>query len=155
MGTNDTQELTVRLRCIDLPGREFKGRSNIRLGVQKSKDVIEDVFADAEEVIFTCSLRVERNAATGKPNFLGPYAQGTPAERFLYLCWGERKVGVWDGVGRAKIHLKEIEWSSVENVIATGEPLEAIIKMTDKKGGPLCASVPRDKLTWQFSNYSG
>lgn len=150
MGTNNVQPLIIRLRCIELPGCEFDGRSKVRLGVQKGKEVIEDVLAEAQEVAFTCLLRVERNAATGQPNFLGPYAQGTPTERFIYLCWGERKEGAWDGLGRAKIHLKEIDWHSIEKSIATGNPIEAIIKMTDKKGYPLCASVAKDKITWQL-----
>lgn len=150
MDTNQPQALSIRLRCIDLPGRELKGRSQIRLGIQKGKDAIEDVLADAVEVVFTCSVRVARNEATGKPIFLGPYAQGTPSERFLYLCWGERNAGAWEGIGRAKVHLKAIEWATVEHAITTGHPLEATIKMTDKKGGPLCASVPSDHITWHL-----
>lgn len=149
MATNSLQQLIIRLHCIELPGCEFKGRNKVRLGIQKGKEVIEDVLAEAEAVTFTCLLRVARDSDTGKPNFLGPYAQGTPQERFIYLCWGERKEGGWDGFGRAKIHLKEIDWSSVEQTIATGKPLEAVIKMTDKKGNPLCASVGQDNITWQ------
>src|SRR4051812_25079944 len=147
MGINQMQQLIIRLRCIELPGCEFEGRGKVRLGVQKGQEVIEDVLADAEAVAFTCVLRVERNSATGKPNFLGPYAQGPPQERFIYLCWGERKAGAWEGFRRAKIHLKAIDWSSVEQAIATGKPLEALIKMTDKKGEPLCASVAKEQIT--------
>src|SRR6476659_2767693 len=132
MDTSGVQQIEIRLRCIELPGCEFNGRNQVRLGVQKGKEVIEDVLAETEAVAFTCLLRVERNTETGKPNFLGPYAQGTPQERFIYLCWGERKAGAWDGFGRAKIHLKEIDWHSVEKAISTGNPIEASIKMTDK-----------------------
>ncbi len=149
MATNNTEQLTIRLRCIELPGREFDGRNNVRLGVQKGKVVIEDRLADAEELVFTCLLRVERNIESGKPNFLGPCAQGTPTERFIYLCWGERITGLWDGFGRVKVHLKELSWPSVEQAVATGDPIEAIIKMIDKKGGPLYASVKSDNITWK------
>lgn len=141
----------IRLRCIELPGCEFEGRNQVRLGIQKGKDVIEDVLAEAEAIVFTCLLRVERNSETGKPNFLGPYAQGTPQARFIYLCWGERKEGIWHGFGRAKIHLNTIDWHAVEQSIATGNPVEAIIKMTDKKGRPLYASVGKDKIIWQLA----
>ena len=150
VATNNLQQLMIRLRCIELPGCEFEGRNKVRLGIQKGKDVIEDVLAEAEAIVFTCLLRVEKNSDTGKPNFLGPYAQGTPQARFIYLCWGERQEGVWDGFGRAKIQLKDIDWPSVEQAISAGNPIEAIIKMTDKKGHPLYASVGKDNITWQL-----
>ncbi len=146
-----SQELiTIRLRCVELPGRKFDGKTEVRLGVQKGREVIEDVYGDQKEVIFDCQMRIERNAVTGKPNFLGPYAQGTIDERFIYLCWGERPEGMWEGFRRAKIHLKDIEWKSVENAIASGKAIEAVIKMTDKKGFPLCASVGKDNIEWKF-----
>lgn len=150
MAINDQQDLTIRLRCIDLPGREFDGKSNVRLGVQKGKVVIDDCLADGPEVIFSCPLRVERNGESGKPNFLGPYTQGTPTERFIYLCWGERIAGMWDGFGRVKVHLKELDWHSVEDAISTDKPIEAIIRMTDKKGAPIYASVKSENISWQL-----
>ncbi|MEZ4865541.1 MAG: DUF5990 family protein [Caldilineaceae bacterium] len=150
MAANATQPLLIRLRCIELPGCEFDGRSNVRLGIQKGKDVIEDVSAAAAEIVFTCLLRVAKNSETGKPNFLGPYAQGTPQARFIYLCWGERMDGAWAGFGRTKIHLQEIPWHSVEASIATGNAIEATIKMTNKKGAPLFASVGKENITWKL-----
>ncbi|MEZ4708018.1 MAG: DUF5990 family protein [Caldilineaceae bacterium] len=148
MSTNNQQEVTIRLHCIELPGRVVGDKNEVRLGIQKGKEVIEDVLAEGEEVIFTCALRVEKNEATGMPNFLGPYAQGTPKERFIYLCWGERKGGLWDGFGRVKVHLKDLEWSAVESAISTGDAIEATIKMVDKKGGPLYASVKKENIVW-------
>ena len=154
MGANSQEQLTIRLRCIDLPGNELKDRSNVRLGIQKGKDVIEDVVVVgevvAEEIVFTCFLRAERDSVTGKPNFLGAYAHGTPKERFVYLCWGERKEGTWDGFGRIKVQLKEIEWDAVEKSISTRNPIEATIKMTDKKGQPIYASVKKDNIRWKM-----
>ncbi|MEZ4658938.1 MAG: DUF5990 family protein [Caldilineaceae bacterium] len=149
MGTNNHQEVKIRLRCIELPGRAIADRNAVRLGLQKGKEVIDDVLAEGDEIAFSCSFRVERNAATGMPNFLGPYAQGAPKERFIYLCWGERKGGVWDGFGRVKVHLKDLEWSAVEKAIAIGNPIEATIKMRDKKGGPLYASVKKENIIWE------
>jgi hypothetical protein len=149
MATNQDQPLTIRLRCIDLPGRAFADRSDVRLGIQKGKIVIDDEPAAAPEVVFTCQLRVERNSETGKPNFLGPYAQGKPAERFIYLCWGERIGGMWDGVGRIKVPLKDLDWATVEQAIVGNRALEAVIRMTDQKGAPLYASVGSDFIMWQ------
>ena len=149
MAPNNGQQVTIRLRCIALPGREFDGRSHVRLGIQKGKEVVDDHFADAEELSFTCQLRVAQDGETGKPNFLGPYAQGKPSERFLYLCWGERVTGVWDGFGRVKVHLKELPWPAVANAITAGKPIEAVITMTNQKGKPVYASLAQELITWQ------
>lgn len=150
MSTEDKQQVTIRLRCIELPGREIDGRSNVSLGIQKGKQVIEDQAADAAEIVFECPLRVEKNSESGKPNFLGPYAQGTPKERFIYLCWGERKAGAWDGFGRVKVHLKEITWSAVEQALTAAKPLEATVKLTNSKGQPIYASVGKEYITWHL-----
>jgi len=154
MGTKNTQQLTIRLRCIDLPSPDTAGKHAIRLGIQKGKVVIDDRVVDVQEIDFTCVLRVEKNEASGKPNFLGPYAHGTPAERFLYLCWGERIEGQWHGFGRAKIHLKELAWHPVERAISTGEPIEATIRLSDKTGGPLYASLKGEQITWAIETHS-
>lgn len=149
MAKGNQQEITIRLRCVELPGRTIGDRNAVRLGIQKGKEVIEDVLAEGEEIAFSCSFRVEKNAATGRPNFLGPYAQGTPKERFIYLCWGERKGDVWDGFGRVKIHLRDLEWSAVEKAIATGNALAATLKMRNPKGRPLFASVQKENIVWE------
>jgi hypothetical protein len=141
--------VTIKLTCIELPGLKFKEIAGLRLGIQKEKEVIEDVPANVKNVSFLCPLRVEKNAKTGAPNFLGPYAQGKPEERFIYLCWGDRDNELWAGCGRAKVHLKHLDWKTIENAISTGEPIEAVIKMTDKKGGPLCATVREEHIEWR------
>lgn len=150
MRDKSDQQITIQLNCIDLPGVEFDGKTAVRLGIQKGKEVVEDVPGNARSVTFKCPFRVEKNADTGKPNLLGPYAQGTPQERFIYLCWGERKGHGWDGFRRAKVHLKDLEWKPVEKALSSGKPIKAVIKMTDKKGGPLCASVKEDNIEWQL-----
>lgn len=142
--------LKIKLHCIDFPGRLFDGKADIKVGVQRGDEVVDDVFGDEKHADFVLELRAERNVKTGKPNFLGPYAHGTPTERFLYLCWGERVGPFWRGFRRAKIHLKHIEWTSVEKAIAAGRPIEAVVTLTDKKGEPLCASVKPDNISWRL-----
>lgn len=143
------QWITIQLNCIDLPGVEFDGRTEVRLGIQRGREVIEDVPANVKSVRFHCDMRVEKNAKTGKPNFLGPYAQGTPQERFIYMCWGERDGEKWNTFRRAKVHLKDLDWRTVERAVSSGRPIEVVIKMTDKKGGPLCASVREENIEWR------
>jgi hypothetical protein len=143
------QTITILIHCHNLPGLVCGERNQVRLGIQKGKDVIEDVSGDVESVTFNVPLRVEQQP-TGQPKFLGPFAQGTPQERFIYLCWGERKDSNWETFRRAKIHLKHFDWQTVEKSLTTGAPIEAFINMTDKKGEPLCASVKDDKIDWKY-----
>ena len=77
------------------------------------------------------------------PRLLGPFTQGPPAQRFIYICSGTC-AGEADSrwTRRAKIPLTGItdallaQWRK-------GSPacLEARIKGTAKDGGPACASV--------------
>ena len=94
-------------------------------------------------------LRVERNAKTGKPNFLGPYAHGKPDERFLYLCWGVRNERHFHMFRRAKVQLSHLDWATVEKAARTKRAIEAVVRLTDAKGGPLCASVKPTHIDWR------
>lgn len=142
-------EITLLLHCQNLPGTKFEGRTAVRLGIQRGKEVIEDIPGDVTQVTFAVPLRVKKNSQTGKPDFTGPFAQGRPGERYIYLCWGERKGEAWEGFRRAKIHLRHLDWDTVEGALQSGRPIEVFIDMTDNKGGPLCATVKEDKIRWQ------
>lgn len=144
-------EIVIRLRCVNLPGRVCCGRSAVRLGIQRGREVVDDVDAGAGEAVFEAPLRAVLNDTTGAPNFLGPYAQGTPQARFIYLDWGERRAGSWDGFRRAKVHLSHLTWEDVGRHLASGEPIEAVVDMTDRFGGPLCASVKPTHIRWAES----
>jgi hypothetical protein len=137
----DQQEVILRIHCRSLPGRRFEERTKVRLGIQNGKVVVEDVLADADSVTFMVPLRVARNPKNGFPNFLGPFAQGTPEARFVYLCWGERVGEAWNPFRRAKVSLKPLDWEQVQKSWATGDPVEIMVNMTDEKGGPVCGSV--------------
>ena len=137
----DEQKIILHLHCHTLPGSRFEGRVNVRLGIQKGRDVIEDVSGDAESVAFTVPLRVSANPKNGRPNFLSPFAHGTPDSRFLYLCWGERNGDEWDGFRRAKVLLDFLDWQRLQRHWATGEPVTISLHMTDDKGGPVCGRV--------------
>jgi hypothetical protein len=143
------QEITIKLRCQDLPGKEWEGRHAVRLGVQKGDEVIHDVLADEKHVTFSVPLRVVKNPKNGKPNFRGHFAHGTPDERFIYLSWGERHLDVWELFRRAKIHLNHLDWKTVEHALVTGRPVEASVSMTDEKGGPLCGSIKGSNIRWK------
>ncbi|ETX05256.1 MAG: hypothetical protein ETSY2_24070, partial [Candidatus Entotheonella gemina] len=105
---HNSQEIAFEFICQDMPGRTFEHWSDVRLGLRHGNTVIDDEPGDSENAVFRFTLRIAPNKKNGQPNFLGPYAQGTPEQRFVYLCWGERRGDEWEGFRRAKIHLKQI-----------------------------------------------
>jgi hypothetical protein len=43
-----------------------------------------------------------------------------------------------------------IKLTCIEKAISTGNPIEAVIKMTDKKGEPFCATLKEDNIVWRI-----
>src|SRR5438132_13605878 len=90
-----SDELTLEVICTDLPGIRFTDsydperriREPVYLAIQKGSEVIDAVPADKKQVIFRPVFRIGKQA-DGSPNFLGPFAQGSPQQRFFYLSWG-------------------------------------------------------------------
>jgi len=150
MTASKSPEVTIRLRCVEFPGRTFEGSRDVEVGVQKDEEVIDLVPGDAKEAQFMFLLRVEKNPKTGKPNFLGPFAHGTPTNRFLYLSWSAEQGAQRIRFRRAKILLNHIEWLSIEKALKSGNPIDATLRMTDKNGGPICASVKPDRIKWDI-----
>lgn len=147
-------ELNIKVICEHLPGTDFPsltgGESQpVHLGIQRGNEVIEVVPANRKRAIFEPHFRVAP-LPNGKTNFLGPYAKGTPTERFFYLCWVVKdKDGRLRGFRRAKIHLSHLPWSQVEEAIQSNKPLTVTLSLTDKKGEPRCASIRSNEARWQ------
>jgi len=74
--------------------------------LQKGKDELVDyVISKGKDLVFKLSARV-KISNDGSPIFLGDFTQGTPKERFIYICSGKRAGQLdtnWDR--RTKIHL--------------------------------------------------
>ena len=58
------EEITINIHCENLQGKDFEGREAVRLGIQKGKDVIDDVSGDSGRVTFRIPLQVERSSNT-------------------------------------------------------------------------------------------
>jgi hypothetical protein len=151
-------ELKIKVICEDLPGTEFLDTTGgreciykpVHLGIQRGIEVIEAVPANRKRVVFEPQFRVSP-LPDGKTNFLGPFAKGTPAERFFYLSWGVKNpFGTLTMFRRAKIHLSHLQWPEVKAAIDSGRQLSVTISMTDKRGGPRCASIRGEGLRWQL-----
>lgn len=108
--------------------------------------------ASDAEVAFELGVRVGTRG-DGAPNFLGPFAHGTPADRFLYVNWGT-SAGQWGSpwTRRAKVKLAGIGWDVVEETLKRpGAALEARIRGTGRDGSPCCATVPLLDGGWRVS----
>jgi hypothetical protein len=95
----------------------------------------------ATSISFDFTLRVA--PGDGAPRLLGQFAQGPPAARFVYVNSG-RQAGqaesCWDR--RAKVHLRDILPSLIEQAASSGAAIETQIAGTGRDGGPACATVP-------------
>jgi Family of unknown function (DUF5990) len=150
--------MNVRVRVIgrDLPGIRFCDRDGsvrepVYLGIQRGREVIEAVPADVKQAEFLPEFRVERGIG-GAPNFLGPFAQGTAADRFFYLSWGvKRPSGSFEMFRRLKIRLGHLTWREIEAASRSGAPIDVELSLTDPRGAPMCATPRPESITWRSS----
>lgn len=142
-----SQSVRVVLRCSRLPGRAWENRTAVVVGIQRKADVLDDVPGDAREAVFAATVEV-RTGDDGAPDFGGPYVFGKKGERFLYLCWGERAGGAWQGFRRAKIQLGHAPAEIWQAAVSGGRDVEARLELTDAKGGPKCASLKPHEVEW-------
>ena len=81
-------------------------------------------------------------------DYKGPYIQGRPRERFVYLSWGAVDGdGTFDMFRRAKIWLDGCDPAVLEAAQRSGT-LVARLGLTDAKGHPVCASVRPPQVEW-------
>jgi hypothetical protein len=142
----DERVLPLRIVVLHPP-------AGVALAVQRGRsDLLPPARTSNEAAVFELSVRVATRG-DGAPNLLGPFAHGTPADRFLYVNWGTsaRQLGSrWSR--RAKLKTAGIGWALIEETLATpGAVLEGRIAGTGRDGGPCCATVPLLDGGWQVA----
>ena len=144
----DKSELKVRIIGNQLPGLRFTEREPVYVGIQNKTEVVDPVPGDSKEVVFEFKIEVVNSK---DPDYRGPFIHGKKGERFLYLSWGEvRGKSGFEMFRRAKLHLSVLGSDAVKRAISKGLVLEGVLRLTDEKGGPLCASVRPPKIKWKF-----
>lgn len=131
-------EIQLRVVLIDPP-------VDVTFAVQRGKsDLHEPVKSDGKFVQFDFSVRAKTNATSDTVNCLGPFAQGPPATRFVYInsgTLGGDRASCW--TRRAKVPLTTITRAHLDELDShPGSVLEAQISGISRDGGPACASVP-------------
>jgi hypothetical protein len=143
----------VRIRIVgtQLPGREcgpggnFPGYSNIHVGVQRKNrpDELLDLHpGDAATAVWTFECAVHDT------DVRGPYVQGPPSGRFIYLSWGTvDDAGGFSMFRRAKLTLGDVPPNVLRSATRSGL-LVGSLGLTDAKGHPVCARVRPPHIRW-------
>ena len=149
--------MQVRIEAHDLPGRSCGpapdrpgGHQGIHVGLQRRgrpDDVLGLVPADAATASWTAEV-----SPTARPDggvdLKGPYVQGPPGGRFLYLSWLATEAdGSRTMFRRAKLMLDAVPTDVLEQAVADGV-LVGRLGLTDDRGNPRCAAVRPPVITW-------
>jgi hypothetical protein len=133
-------DVPIRLVLVEPP-------PGIDFGIQRGSGArYETLFVQQgkqRDVVFDFSLIVADKRKDGLPNFKGPFAQGPPVARFIYVDVGTyagQKDTPWSR--RMKVPLQGITWALIREATSKpGHTLLARIPGTGKDGGPSCATV--------------
>jgi hypothetical protein len=105
-------------------------------------DQVGPAPASADALVFDLDINVDGSNAVGEPRLLGPFVQGPPTARFVYINVGASagQIGSpWQR--RVKVPLGAITWQAIEE-LPPGERLTAHIASRGRDGTPACATVP-------------
>ncbi|MFJ8039086.1 DUF5990 family protein [Kitasatospora sp. NPDC096147] len=144
--------MQIHLEAHDLPGRDcppgpgFPGYREILVGLQRkgrADELLDPVPGDAPSARWTAEC-----TAKGLDDLTGPYVQGRPGARFLYLTWtGVTPTGTRELFRRAKLMLDGVPPEVLRQALTTGH-LTGRLGLTDRLGHPLCAAVRPPLMSW-------
>ncbi|MDQ1403202.1 MAG: hypothetical protein QOG03_1518, partial [Actinomycetota bacterium] len=119
--------------------------TNVHVGIQRGKEPIDYVPGDADEARW----RFDATVKEGKVglDLGGPYIQGRPGDRFIYLSWLQVSDGFAGMFRRAKLMLKPAA-PTIAEAVAAGKMLRAEVALTMADGSPRCAAVVPPVITW-------
>ena len=153
--------MRIRIEGVDLPGSACgpspdrpEGHFNIHVGVQrrgKPAELLGVVPGDSPEVNWTLDATVTPVPAGGV-DLKGPYIQGPPGGRFIYLNWGTVDApGTFTMFRRAKLRLDAVSPEVLRSAEDQGFLVARVI-LTDNKGNPTCASVGPSFIEWSAAS---
>jgi hypothetical protein len=128
------RELTLRIVIEQPPpGVDFA----LQKGSGKLYETVQKQRSDGKDVVFEFKPSL-REGLSGTAALAGPFVQGPPRQRFVYVdigtyagqadsCWSRRLKVPLDGIPA--------------KVIEAGGVLEARVPGTGRDGGPTCATV--------------
>jgi hypothetical protein len=146
----------IRIEGVDLPGLSCgpspdrpDGYDTVHVGIQRRgrpAELLDLTPGDAPKATWTLDCTVGTSA--GGVDLKGPYIQGPPGGRFIYLSWGTVDApGRFDMFRRAKLWLEAVPAPVLDQAV-DGGLLVGRLGLTDAKGHPLCASVRPPVIEW-------
>ena len=134
---NPDAELSLRITVRHPP-------TGVAFAVQRGRaELLAPSVRTPDALVFDFSVRVGAAAAGVSPRFLGPFTQGPPAARFVYVNAGQsagQSESCWNR--RAKIPLGGITAALIQATARTpGGRIETELDGTGTDGGPTCATV--------------
>jgi hypothetical protein len=135
------------------PGPDFPGgHHHIHVGVQhrnREKPLLGLVPGDA--ALASWALDCTATRAPAGIDLKGPYIQGSPGGRFIYLNWLAARDNDDDSTltmfRRAKLQLDAVPPEVLDAAVSRGL-LIGRLGLTDPHGHPTCASVRPPLITW-------
>jgi hypothetical protein len=148
--------MEIRIEGSDLPGLfcgasldRPDGHQGVHVGVQrrnKPGELLHLTPGDAGSATWTMDCTV--GPSPSGVDLKGPYIQGPPGGRFIYLSWGTvDEPGRFDMFRRAKLWLTAVPERVLSRAV-NGGVLVGRLGLTDPKGHPLCASVRPPVIEW-------
>lgn len=122
----------------------------------KDNDIVDRTVAAEDAIQFDFSMQVRRTGESGLPRFVGRFAFGPPAGRFIYIGSGTfagQEDSCWSR--RAKIGLTGITWEMIDQSASGDVRLEAHVIGRACDGGPLCATAPFLDGGWRVVDVAG
>jgi hypothetical protein len=142
------QRVSVGIRIVitdPVPG--------VALALQSGQfDLVAPSASTPSTATFDFTLEVGQPSSGGAVVWYGPFTQGPPAARFVYITVG-RRAGQFDSPWerRAKIPLGGISTELIER--AAGQPgsvLAVSVSGRGRDGSPVCASVTLPPDAWKL-----
>ncbi|MEV7323539.1 DUF5990 family protein [Streptomyces sp. NPDC093970] len=153
----------IRIDATDLPGRSCpapEGTASpvydgIHVAVQRRDrpaELLDPQPGDAD--LATWTLPCTAAASDTGVDFKGPYVQGGPGGRFLYLSWGT----VDTGGGFTMFRRAKLMLDAVPDAVARAAVLDGLLVgrlgLTDARGMPRCARVLPPVVVWSAGSGS-
>lgn len=156
----ETNSMQIRIEGTDLPGRSCgpsadapDGYRNIHVGVQrrgKRDELLGLIPGDAPAATWTieCQLSGDTDPNGLAADVKGPYIQGPPGGRFIYLNWVTvDDAGTVRLFRRAKLWLDGVPPAVLNEAGRTGL-LIGRLALTDSKGNPTCSAGRPPTIQW-------
>src|SRR5262245_21487142 len=107
----EARRVRLRLTCMSPPAAPADRLA--AFGLQDKNEALQPGQSQADgSVSYECDPAVKPRAATGEPDFAGPYVHGAAGARSLDLSLRDAAAGTW--TNRLKIPLAGITWALLD-----------------------------------------